>query len=407
MGSLLFFLSILVGGGLPAHSQRLLHDIPGLGVRHVESNFDFETTSLSLVELISTSPSLTLVESIDHSAAAAKVNLTLSPLQVVVVRSPANDGAILEQNSYAGLDLPHKIVVYQQQSTTFIGYNSKEYLTERYSLHSANSALDNVDSELQRIVETAANNMLSTDSLFPLDLHSVAHSPGLFDAHSLEDFDTTWSMLMGRIEASPASIAFTINHSSDAGRSQLVVFGNPSLGTPLMQESSTTGIDLPLKILVVEYAGTVHMVTNTAEFLQRRHELSNLPGLTTISTVVENFLSPFHTHAPSLGPHTHVPTASPPTVGPHTHVPTVSWAPHTHVPKSPSSKKESNSPKSTSSPETSLPVAPSAAPAVSSIEDPPTTSRSGESPSLCLLSSARQSLFIVVGATLLALLLAQ
>ena len=70
-----------------------------------------------------------------------------------------------------------------------------------------------------------------------------------------------------------------IDHSAgatEAGLSlrptELLVFGNPKGGTPLMQSVQTIGIDLPLKALVwQDEKGTTWLSYNDPEWLARRH----------------------------------------------------------------------------------------------------------------------------------------
>lgn len=55
---------------------------------------------------------------------------------------------------------------------------------------------------------------------------------------------------------------------------QLLIFGNPKVGTPLMQAAPTIGLDLPLKVLAWEDdAGTVHLIWNSPAYLIERHGL--------------------------------------------------------------------------------------------------------------------------------------
>ncbi|MFU8869876.1 DUF302 domain-containing protein [Natronococcus sp.] len=54
----------------------------------------------------------------------------------------------------------------------------------------------------------------------------------------------------------------------------VLVFGNPNLGTPLMQSARTLAIDLPQKLLVMERAdGTVTVSYNDPTYLAERHGL--------------------------------------------------------------------------------------------------------------------------------------
>ncbi len=70
-----------------------------------------------------------------------------------------------------------------------------------------------------------------------------------------------------------------IDHSGEAERAamkmrntKLLIFGNPSGGTPVMQASPSAAIDLPLKALVAEdEAGNVSVSYNDPAYLQRRH----------------------------------------------------------------------------------------------------------------------------------------
>ena len=57
---------------------------------------------------------------------------------------------------------------------------------------------------------------------------------------------------------------------------QLLIFGNPQGGTPLMRNAQTIAIDLPLKALIYEGAdGAVKIAFNHPAFLAARHDLAN------------------------------------------------------------------------------------------------------------------------------------
>ncbi|MBV8210871.1 MAG: DUF302 domain-containing protein [Burkholderiaceae bacterium] len=73
-----------------------------------------------------------------------------------------------------------------------------------------------------------------------------------------------------------------IDFSADAVRAglamraeQMLVFGNPKAGTPLMQAAPASGIDLPLKALAWEDAeGKTWLAYNAPEYVVRRHALA-------------------------------------------------------------------------------------------------------------------------------------
>ena len=59
----------------------------------------------------------------------------------------------------------------------------------------------------------------------------------------------------------------------------VLLFGDPRAGTPLMQNSQTIGIDLPLKILVWEdEAGRCWLTWNQPDYLAARHGVADRAG---------------------------------------------------------------------------------------------------------------------------------
>ncbi len=83
-----------------------------------------------------------------------------------------------------------------------------------------------------------------------------------------------------------------IDHSGEAEKvgftmpaTQVIIFGSPKGGTPLMIASPTLAIDLPLKALIWEDAGgQVRVSYNSPEYLKQRHNipddlLKNIAGL--------------------------------------------------------------------------------------------------------------------------------
>ena len=72
-----------------------------------------------------------------------------------------------------------------------------------------------------------------------------------------------------------------VDHSGEAEKvglkmhpTQLILFGSPKAGTPVMVAAPTIAIDLPLKALVWEDAGgKVWVSFNSPEYLQQRHNV--------------------------------------------------------------------------------------------------------------------------------------
>lgn len=71
---------------------------------------------------------------------------------------------------------------------------------------------------------------------------------------------------------------------------QLLIFGNPAVGTPLMQAGPTLAIDLPMKLLAWTDAAGRHWVAyNSADYLRDRHGLGDAPGLAKVRGALAGF----------------------------------------------------------------------------------------------------------------------
>src|SRR5207302_6608225 len=91
----------------------------------------------------------------------------------------------------------------------------------------------------------------------------------------------TLKRLESALQAKSLTVFARIDHSGEAQKiglqmrpTQLVIFGSPKAGTPLMVASPTLAIDLPLKALAWEDAdGTVWLSYNSPEYLKQRHNV--------------------------------------------------------------------------------------------------------------------------------------
>lgn len=74
-----------------------------------------------------------------------------------------------------------------------------------------------------------------------------------------------------------------IDFSEDAAKAglqmpptQMLIFGNPKAGTPVMLSAPSSALDLPLKVLISEEPqGKVWFTYNTPEYLAERHGISS------------------------------------------------------------------------------------------------------------------------------------
>ena len=72
---------------------------------------------------------------------------------------------------------------------------------------------------------------------------------------------------------------------------ELVIFGNPKVGTPLMQCAQSVAIDLPQKALIwQDESGQVWLAYNDPEYLKARHSIEGCdPVIEKIKGALANF----------------------------------------------------------------------------------------------------------------------
>jgi uncharacterized protein (DUF302 family) len=114
--------------------------------------------------------------------------------------------------------------------------------------------------------------------IFPLTGLAADGMVNLKSAHSVS---ATADKLESLLQDKGMTVMNRISHSDGAAGvdlelrpTELVIFGNPKVGTPLMQCSQSAAIDLPQKALIWEDdEGTVWLGYNDPEYLKKRHNI--------------------------------------------------------------------------------------------------------------------------------------
>ena len=102
---------------------------------------------------------------------------------------------------------------------------------------------------------------------------------GIVDLPSPYSVPETLARLQSILKENGVTVFALVDHSGEAAKvglemrpTQLLIFGNPKGGTPLMVASPSVAIDLPLKALAWQDAqGKVWLSYNAPEYLQQRH----------------------------------------------------------------------------------------------------------------------------------------
>src|SRR5271170_1507587 len=118
---------------------------------------------------------------------------------------------------------------------------------------------------------------------------------GVIDVSSRYSVPETLERLQTILKEKGVTVFALIDHSGEAEKAglkmrptQLLIFGSPKAGTPLMVAAPSLAIDLPLKALAwQDEQGKVWLSYNSPEYLQQRHGfpaelMKNIAGIATL-----------------------------------------------------------------------------------------------------------------------------
>ena len=122
--------------------------------------------------------------------------------------------------------------------------------------------------------------------------------PGLISVKSAHDVKNTADRLETVLKEKGMNVFGRINHTEGARKvgqelrpTELVIFGNPKVGTPLMQCGQTVAIDLPQKALIwQDENGQVWLTYNDPQYRSTRH---GIDGCKAVLDKVKNALKNF------------------------------------------------------------------------------------------------------------------
>jgi len=131
---------------------------------------------------------------------------------------------------------------------------------------------------LPKVLETVMLRFITVAFLCSFAASAMA-AEGLVVKPSQYSVQETIDRLEAALKEKGLTIFARIDHQAGASKAdlelnptQVLIFGNPKLGTPLMTSAPTTAIDLPQKALAYEDAdGKVYLAYNDVGYLQARH----------------------------------------------------------------------------------------------------------------------------------------
>ncbi|MCP9235556.1 DUF302 domain-containing protein [Lewinella sp. JB7] len=262
------------------------NDVTGLNYVEAEGG-DFAAIYDELILTLNANSAVSLVAQVDHAANAQSVGSSLRPTRTVLFGNPRLGTPLMQINPQAGLDLPQKMLVYEaDDEDVILAYNTVEYLANRHGVAEA-ATLDDMRDALGGLAAGVGN-----DNVVNAPDNDVERNEGVMDITVSGSVDSVYANLRAAIVGNAQlSIIAEVDHQANAASAglelpaiRLIVFGNPQLGTPLLREERSIGIDLPQKMLVYALDNdNVTVAYNDPYYLADRHGIAaDTPELATI-----------------------------------------------------------------------------------------------------------------------------
>ena len=129
---------------------------------------------------------------------------------------------------------------------------------------------------------------------------------GMMKVKSAHDVKTTADRLESALTEKGMRVFARINHTAGAesigellSPTELVIFGNPKVGTGLIKCAQSSAIDLPMKALIWQDDEGVWLGYNDAGYLSSRHGMQGCEGISPLLEKVAGALANFATAATS------------------------------------------------------------------------------------------------------------
>ena len=119
-----------------------------------QSPLAFEETVAALQKTLN-SKGITVFATIEHHKAAEVVGETMQPATVLIVGNPKVGTALMQENLLLAIELPLKILVYQEGKTVNIRYEKIAPIAEKYHIKQNFGTAEKIDAAMQQLIKSS------------------------------------------------------------------------------------------------------------------------------------------------------------------------------------------------------------------------------------------------------------
>ena len=122
-----------------------------------QSSLTFEDTVAAIQKTLN-SKGITIFATIEHHKAAEAVGESMSPATVLIVGNPKVGTALMQENLLLAIELPLKILVYQEGKTVNIRYEKIAAIAEKYHIKQNFGTAEKIDAAMQQLIKSTIGN---------------------------------------------------------------------------------------------------------------------------------------------------------------------------------------------------------------------------------------------------------
>ena len=119
-----------------------------------QSPLAFEETVAALQKTLN-SKGITVFATIEHHKAAEAVGETMQPATVLIVGNPKVGTALMQENPHFAIELPLKILIYEEDKTVKIRYEKIAAIAKKYDIKQNFSTAEKIDAVMLQLIKSS------------------------------------------------------------------------------------------------------------------------------------------------------------------------------------------------------------------------------------------------------------
>ena len=119
-----------------------------------QSPLAFEETVAALQKTLN-SKGITIFATIEHHKAAEAVGESMQPATVLIVGNPKVGTALMQENPRLAIELPLKILIYEEDKTVNIRYEKIAAIAEKYHIKQNFSTAEKIDTAMLQLIKSS------------------------------------------------------------------------------------------------------------------------------------------------------------------------------------------------------------------------------------------------------------